>query len=79
VSSGQALERVLLAATVRGLATTPISQPLEIPAIRDLVTDTGRDDWAQMVLRVGYGRPSPVTPRRPMSDVLLDADTELGT
>jgi nitroreductase len=76
VSAGQALERVLLAATVQGLATTPISQPLEILAIRDLLTDTGKGDWAQMVLRVGYGRPSPVTPRRQMSEVLLAADTD---
>jgi hypothetical protein len=76
VSAGQALERMLLAATVHRLATTPISQPLEVPAIRDLLTDPGEGDWAQMVLRVGYGRPSPVTPRRQISEVLLSDDTQ---
>src|SRR5262249_44147159 len=37
--AGQALERVLLTATVRGLASTPMTQPLEIPALRELVGD----------------------------------------
>jgi hypothetical protein len=31
--AGQALQRVLLAATVHGLAATPMSQPLEVPAL----------------------------------------------
>ncbi|MGA5298308.1 Acg family FMN-binding oxidoreductase [Nucisporomicrobium flavum] len=69
--AGQALQRVLLTATGLGLATTPISQPVELPAVRALLTDTGTGAWAQMVLRVGYGRPVPATPRRPLKDVLL--------
>src|SRR5262249_41558083 len=73
VRAGQALQRVLLVATVRGLAATPMSQPLEIPALRQLCTDTGTDRWAQVILRVGYGQPSAATPRRPLADVLLPA------
>jgi nitroreductase len=71
VRAGQALQRVLLTATWLNLATTPISQPIEIPVIRESLTDTGHGVWAQMILRVGYGRPASATPRRPLADVLL--------
>jgi Nitroreductase family len=72
VRAGQAMQRVLLTATWHNLATTPISQPVEIPAIREQLTDTGAGVWAQMVLRVGYGRPAAATPRRPLHDVIDD-------
>ena len=71
VHAGQALQRTLLTATSLGLATTPISQPVEVPAIRELLTDTGHGVWAQVILRVGYGRPATATPRRPLDEVLL--------
>jgi nitroreductase len=71
VRAGQALQRVLLVATVHDLAATPMSQPLEIPELRDLVTDTRSGRWAQLILRVGYGPPTAVTPRRPLSEVLI--------
>lgn len=71
VGSGQALQRVLLAATAHNLAATPMSQPLEIPALRDLVTDTATGRRAQVILRIGYGPPTTPTPRRPLADVLL--------
>jgi nitroreductase len=69
--AGQALQRVLLAATVHGLAATPMSQPLEIPALRELVTDTATGRWAQVILRLGYAPPTTPSPRRPLADVLL--------
>ncbi|MEU8240885.1 nitroreductase family protein [Actinoplanes missouriensis] len=65
--AGQALQRVLLTATWLGLATTPISQPVEVPAVRAKLTRRP----AQMVLRVGYGRVAGQTPRRPISEMLL--------
>jgi nitroreductase len=71
VRSGQALQRVLLVLTVRHVAATPMSQPLEMPALRELVTDTPTDRWAQVILRVGYATATTPTPRRPLSDVLL--------
>jgi Nitroreductase family len=74
--AGQALQRVLLTATWLNLATTPISQPVEIPAIRELLSDIQRGQWAQMVLRLGYGRPVPATPRRPLAEVLRPAPTD---
>lgn len=70
VRAGQALQRVLLAATWHHLATTPITQPLEIPELRERLTDVRRGVWAQMVLRVGYGAPVAATPRRLLADVL---------
>ncbi|MEU7755551.1 nitroreductase family protein [Micromonospora sp. NPDC049101] len=74
VRAGQALQNVLLAATRLGLATTPISQPVEVPAIRELLTDTAAGRWAQMIIRIGYGPQAAVTPRRPLSEVLRRSD-----
>jgi nitroreductase len=70
--AGQALQRVLLTATVRGLAATPMTQPLEAPELRDLLADTGRGFAAQVILRLGYGPPAAGTPRRPVTEVLID-------
>jgi nitroreductase len=70
LTAGQALQRVLLTATWSGLATTPISQPVEAPEIRKRLTRRP----AQMVLRVGYGKATGRTPRRPLKEVLLPAD-----
>lgn len=69
--TGQALERVLLEATLAGLATSLTSHALEDPELRPLVRDpvTGTGQ-TQMVLRLGYGPPGPATPRRPVADVL---------
>jgi len=73
VRAGQALQRVLLVATRLHLATTPISQAVEIPSIRDVLSDGRRGRWAQMLVRLGYGAPAPATPRRPLADVLSSA------
>jgi nitroreductase len=70
LAAGQALQRVLLTATWLGLSTTPISQPVEAPEIRKRLTRRP----AQMVLRVGYGKTTGRTPRRPLNDVLLPAE-----
>jgi nitroreductase len=71
MGAGQALQRVLLTATWLNLAATPISQPVEVPAVRELLADTAVGLWAQLVLRLGYGRPAAATPRRPLAEVLL--------
>jgi hypothetical protein len=71
--AGEALSAVLLTATTLGLATCPLSQPLEIGATRR----TLRDDvlsgtlCPQIVLRLGWapvGPPLPATPRRSFAD-----------
>ena len=66
--AGQALERVLLTATLRGVASTPMSQPLEVPRLRQLLR-TGAS-YPQVVLRIGYGPGAVGTPRRPLAEVL---------
>jgi nitroreductase len=68
--SGQALQRVLLTATLRGIAAGILTQPLETRdawLVRDPGAGTG---WPQLILRLGYGLPVPASPRRPVRDVL---------
>jgi nitroreductase len=68
--AGQALQRVLLTATLRGIAASPLTQPLETRdawLVRDPATGSS---WPQLILRIGYGLPVPASPRRPVRDVL---------
>jgi nitroreductase len=68
--AGQALQRVLLTATLRGIAVAPLTQPLET-ADAWLVRDPRAGvEQPQMILRLGCGLPVPASPRRPVSDVL---------
>jgi nitroreductase len=68
--AGQALEHVLLMATTRGLAVSPLTQPLET-ADAWLVRDPQSGvEYPQMILRLGYGLPVSPAPRRPVPDVL---------
>jgi nitroreductase len=72
VRAGQALQRVLLTATLRGIAAGILTQPLETHdawLVRDPGAGTG---WPQLILRLGYGLPVPATPRRPVRDVLIE-------
>ncbi|MEU8663301.1 nitroreductase family protein, partial [Actinoplanes philippinensis] len=71
LGAGQALQRVLLTATLLGLAATPISQPVEVPAVRRALTVASPAVHAQMVMRVGYGPVCGRTPRRSLDEVLL--------
>lgn len=68
--AGQALERVLLTATVRGLAVTPMSQPTEVIGVRRLLGDPRQRRAVQLVLRLGYGPAAVGSPRRPLAETL---------
>lgn len=69
--AGQALQRLLLTATDHGLATSMLSQPIEVPAAREqLRIGLGRGGTPQMVVRIGYGRPGQPTDRRPLDEVI---------
>ncbi|MFE3493118.1 Acg family FMN-binding oxidoreductase [Streptomyces sp. NPDC059175] len=69
--AGQAMERVLLRATLDGLACSLTSQALEWPELRWVVRDPlSAMGFVQMVIRVGYGPAGHSTPRRPVRDVL---------
>ena len=72
--AGQAMERVLLTATVRGVCNTPITAPTELPELRALLGDEHIGQVAQVILRLGYGNPVPSTPRRPVRDVIEIAE-----
>lgn len=72
VTAGMALQLVLLTATDDRLATSMLSQPVEIPAARaDLASAVGRDDVPQMIIRLGFGSPVASSPRRPI-DTAID-------
>ncbi len=74
VTAGQALQRVLLAATVEGLVATFANQPLEAPQLRWLVRDPDQPiGYPQMLFRLGYAPAAPSTPRRPIEDVILSS------
>jgi len=67
--AGEALSAVLLEATALGLASCPLSQPLEIGSTKQVLRDRVLDGTLspQLVLRLGWppvGPPLPVTPRR---------------
>ncbi|MFI1717034.1 Acg family FMN-binding oxidoreductase [Streptomyces litmocidini] len=69
--AGQAMQRVLLQATLDGLATSLMSQPLEWPELRSEARDPGSTTgFVHMVFRLGYGPGGRATPRRPVSEVL---------
>jgi nitroreductase len=70
--AGAAMQRVLLTATQRGLAATPLSQLLEVPTLRSLLADHVNRQVIQTVLRIGYPTTSaPATPRRPLRDIVV--------
>jgi nitroreductase len=78
--AGEATSLVLLTATALGLASCPITEPLEIPETRRAVqTDVfGVEGIPQMLLRIGWAPlnadPLPSTPRRDLSEVVTRLD-----
>lgn len=69
--AGQGLQRVLLQATLDGLSSSLMSQPLEWPELRSDARDPGSTTgYVHMVIRLGYGPRGRATPRRPVADVL---------
>jgi hypothetical protein len=77
--AGESTSAVLLAATRLALATTPLSQAIELRAVRARMRSgvLRIPEHPQLILRVG--RPAPdatgiqPTPRRPLASVLLPA------
>ena len=74
--AGEATSLVLLSATALGLASCPITEPLEITETRDAVQIEvfGISGFPQMLLRVGWAPvnadPLPATPRRPLNEIV---------
>ncbi|QKW24609.1 nitroreductase family protein [Kitasatospora sp. NA04385] len=71
--AGQAMERVWLVATARGLRVSVLHQAVELPDTRWRLRDPESGiGTVQVVLRVGYGPPGAPTPRRDVDDLLRD-------
>lgn len=72
--AGEATSLVLLTATSLGLASCPVTEPLEVANTREAVRSEifGDANYPQMLLRVGWAPinadPLPSTPRRELSD-----------
>jgi hypothetical protein len=74
--AGDALSAVLLTATALGLATDPVSQPLEVAATRAGLRSAvlGEASEPRILLRLGWApisaTPVPRTGRRPVDDTI---------
>jgi Nitroreductase family len=72
--AGEATSVVLLTATAMGLASCPVTEPLEVAETREAVRADvfGNNCYPQMLLRVGWAPinadPLPSTPRRELAD-----------
>ena len=63
--AGQALQHLLLVATVHGVRTSLLHQPMEWPDRRRSLNSTpDLSGHPQMLIRLGYGPEGPATPRR---------------
>jgi nitroreductase len=78
--AGEATSLVLLTATALGLASCPITEPLEVAEAREAVRMNifGADAYPQILLRIGWAPvnadPLPSTPRRSLSEVVERLD-----
>lgn len=78
--AGEAASLSLLTATTLGLASCPMTEPLEVAETRDAVRTEFFDDgyYPQMLIRLGWGLlnadPLPPTPRRALSDAVTRLD-----
>lgn len=78
--AGEATSLVLLTATAQGLASCPVTEPLEIPETRACIRADAFDDGChpQMLLRIGWAPvnadPLPAPPRRPLEEQVLALD-----
>jgi len=72
--AGEAMMRLMIHAEIAGIASCPLSQSIDMLAFRArLRTLMDWTDHPQMMLRLGprpSGPPAPLTPRRPVEEVL---------
>ncbi|WP_067537069.1 Acg family FMN-binding oxidoreductase [Nocardia crassostreae] len=74
--AGESTSAVLLEATARGLATCPVTEPLELAETRERIRTALLGDlgYPQLIVRLGWAAvgadPIPATPRLPLDTVL---------
>lgn len=72
LAAGQALQHLLLGATVAGVQASFLNQAIEVSTLRQrLCALTDCSGFPQIVVRMGYAAPAGPTPRRNLEDVLL--------
>jgi hypothetical protein len=72
VNAGQALQRILLTASVCGVAVALHSQPFELPMLREFIrTQLSDGAYPHLVLRIGLVIQAAVSVRRDPGDVLF--------
>lgn len=73
LETGEVLERVLLILAREGLQTSYFNMPMKSPEYRVKLRGLlGLAAWPQLLLRIGFGlTETPVTPRRPVDDVIV--------
>jgi nitroreductase len=74
VKVGQLFERIYLTATILGLSLQPMSQVMQIPALKDELAKLLLVEgvFPQQLFRLGYAAPEKVhTPRRSLEEVLV--------
>ncbi|MCY2958876.1 MAG: nitroreductase [Planctomycetota bacterium] len=72
LAAGQALQHILLGATIAGVHASFLNQAIEVSALRQrLCALTGCVSFPQILLRMGHSNAAPATPRRKLEDVLL--------
>ena len=71
LGTGEATSLVLLTATALGLASCPVTEPLEIADARAAVRENvfGGNEFPQMLLRVGWARSTLIRYSRPRHDL----------
>ncbi|MBW4632134.1 MAG: nitroreductase [Iphinoe sp. HA4291-MV1] len=78
LSAGQALERTLLLGVAIGVSASFLNQPIQVallrPRLQTLLNKPGYPQigYPQILLRLGFGPQVKPTPRRAVSEVLLD-------
>ncbi|MFE0698789.1 Acg family FMN-binding oxidoreductase [Streptomyces sp. NPDC058872] len=71
LNAGQAMQRVLLQATLDGLSTSLVSPPLTRPGLRSFTRDpVSATGYVHLAIRLGYGSRGRPAPRRDASEVL---------
>ncbi len=76
-TAGEALQRVLLRASARGLSASYFAQPIETPDLRARLQGVLADPGApQVMFRLGYGRELRPVPRRFVDEVLRSEEPE---
>lgn len=74
LATGQALQRILLRARASNVWASYLNQPIEVPELRSrFARVVGHVGHPQLCLRLGYGPEVRPTPRRHVSDVVIES------